>query len=131
MALILFKLALFFYLLGTVGYIIYLVSQKKPLAQDAYGVLWAGFLAHTLAIGRLYYQTGYFPVHNLRESLSFFAWAIMGAYLVIQIRFNTPGTGLFPVPPGGGHDDQFLLPAGPGRNGKPAPAQSSGWCCTW
>ena len=44
MALFLFKLALFFYLLGTVGYIIYLVSQKKPLAHYAYGVLWAGFL---------------------------------------------------------------------------------------
>ena len=98
MTLILFKLALLFYLLGTVGYVIYLVSQKKPLAYYAYGVLWAGFLAHSLAIGGLYYQTGFFPVHNLRESLSFFAWAIIGAYLVIQIRFNIRVLGSFLSP---------------------------------
>ena len=98
MALILFQLALLFYLLGTVGYIVYLVSQKKPLAHYAYGVLWAGFLAHSLAIGGLYYQTGFFPVHNLRESLSFFAWAIMGAYLAIQIRFNIRVLGSFLSP---------------------------------
>jgi cytochrome c-type biogenesis protein CcsB len=98
MALTLFKLALLFYLLGTVGYVIYLVSQKKPLAYYAYGVLWAGFLAHSLAIGGLYYQTGFFPVHNLRESLSFFAWAVMGAYLVIQWRFNIRVLGSFLSP---------------------------------
>jgi len=98
MALFFFKLSLFFYLLGTVGYVTYLVSQKKVLAHSAYGVLWAGFLAHSLAIGGLYYQTGFFPVHNLRESLSFFAWAIMGAYLIIQVRFTIRVLGSFLSP---------------------------------
>lgn len=93
-----FALALAFYLLGTAGYIVYLVSQRKPVARVAYGILWAGFAAHSLAIALGYYQTGTFPVINLRESLSFFAWALMGAYLVLQLHFNIRVLGSFLSP---------------------------------
>ncbi|MBI5583739.1 MAG: c-type cytochrome biogenesis protein CcsB [Deltaproteobacteria bacterium] len=98
MILFFFLLALSLYLLGTAGYIVYIVSQRKPFARVAYGILWAGFAAHSLAIAFGYYQTGYFPVRNLRESLSFFAWAVMGAYLIIQLRFNVRVLGSFLSP---------------------------------
>jgi cytochrome c-type biogenesis protein CcsB len=98
MPLFFFLLALSLYLLGTAGYIAYIVSQGKRFAQGGYIILWAGFAAHTLAIASGYYGTGYFPVSNLKESLSFFAWAVMGAYLVIQLRFNIRVLGSFLSP---------------------------------
>ncbi len=98
MTLFFFQAALVLYLLGTVGYIAYITSQNKKFARAAYGILWAGFAAHSLAIALVYFQTGVFPVRNLRESLSFFAWAVMGAYLVIQLRFNIRVLGSFLSP---------------------------------
>jgi cytochrome c-type biogenesis protein CcsB len=93
-----FKCTLILYLLGTVGYLLFIVFQLKPLARISYGVLLLGFLVHTLAIGLWVVQTGYFPVQNLRESLSFFAWAIIGVFLVIQVKFNILVLGSFLSP---------------------------------
>ncbi|MBI4765787.1 MAG: cytochrome c biogenesis protein CcsA, partial [Deltaproteobacteria bacterium] len=98
MAIFFFKGALSLYLLGTVGYIIFIVFQIKTMARISYGLLLLGFINHTLAIGLWTIQTGYLPVHNLRESLSFFAWAIIGVYLIIQIRFNILVLGSFLSP---------------------------------
>jgi cytochrome c-type biogenesis protein CcsB len=98
MALFFFKGALFLYLLGTLGYIVFIVRQSKPMARISYGLLLVGFIFHTLAIGLWTIQYGYFPVHNLRESLSFFAWAIIGVYLLIQLRFNILVLGSFLSP---------------------------------
>ncbi len=95
---IFFKGALILYLLGTLGYILFIVFQIKSMARISYGLLLLGFISHTLAIGLWTAQTGYLPVHDLRESLSFFAWAIIGVYLIIQIRFNILVLGSFISP---------------------------------
>jgi cytochrome c-type biogenesis protein CcsB len=93
-----FKCALGLYLLGSLGYILYIIFQKKPLARLSYGFLALGFIAHSLSIGFWSIQNGYFPVSNLKESLSFFAWAIIGVYLLIQLRFNILVLGSFLSP---------------------------------
>jgi cytochrome c-type biogenesis protein CcsB len=98
MALFSFKCALGLYLLGTAGYLLFIVFQRKAVARFSYGVLFLGFLAHSLAIGLWFVQTGHFPVQNLGESLSFFAWAIVGVFLVIQIKFNILVLGSFLSP---------------------------------
>ena len=98
MVLISFKISLALYLLGTLGYILFIILQNKSLARYAYGVLLVGFGFHTLAIALKYYQIGSFPVTTFRESLSFFAWAIIGAYLLIQLRFNIRVLGSFLTP---------------------------------
>jgi cytochrome c-type biogenesis protein CcsB len=98
MAIFFFKGALSLYLLGTLGYIIFIVFQIKTTARISYGLLLLGFISHTVAISLWTIQTGYLPVHNLRESLSFFAWAIIGVYLIIQIRFNILVLGSFLSP---------------------------------
>ena len=98
MAVFFFKCTLSLYLLGTLGYILFIVFQIKPMARIAFGLLFLGFLIHTLTIGFWTIQTGYFPVYNLRESLSFFAWAIIGVYLLIQVRFNIMVLGSFLSP---------------------------------
>jgi cytochrome c-type biogenesis protein CcsB len=98
MTLFFFKCALSLYLLGTLGYLLFIIFQIKPMARLAYGFLWLGFLSHTLNIVLWYWQTGYFPIQNLGESLSFFAWAIIGVFLIIQIRFNILVLGSFLSP---------------------------------
>jgi len=98
MAVFFFKCTLSLYLLGTLGYILFIVFQIKPMARISFGLLFLGFLTHTLTIGLWTIQTGYFPVYNLRESLSFFAWAIIGVYLLIQVRFNLMVLGSFLSP---------------------------------
>jgi cytochrome c-type biogenesis protein CcsB len=98
MDLFFFKCALSLYLLGSLGYILFIILQRKPLARISYGVLWVGFLSHSLSIGLWSMQHGYFPVHSLREALSFFAWAIIGVYLLIQWRFNILVLGSFLSP---------------------------------
>jgi cytochrome c-type biogenesis protein CcsB len=98
MALIPFKIALGLYLLATLGYILFIIVQKKYLARYAYGILTVGFGFHTLAIVLNYIQIGHFPVTGFKESLSFFAWAVIGAYLLIQLRFNIRVLGSFLTP---------------------------------
>jgi cytochrome c-type biogenesis protein CcsB len=98
MAVFFFKGALSLYVLGTMGYILFVVFQLKLMARISYGLLLLGFITHTLAIGLWTFQNGYFPIHDLRESLSFFAWAIIGVYLIIQLRFNILVLGTFLSP---------------------------------
>jgi cytochrome c-type biogenesis protein CcsB len=98
MALFFFKCALGLYLLGTLGYIFFIIFQKRSMARVAYALLLLGFLAHTLSIGLWFGQSGRLPVQNLAESLSFFAWAIIGVYLIIQIRFDILVLGSFLSP---------------------------------
>ena len=118
MAIFLFKGALCLYLLGTLGYLLFIVFQIRPMARISYGLLLLGFIAHTLTIILWTFQTGYFPVHDLRESLSFFAWAIIGVYLIIQIRFDilVLGSFLSPLAAVMMISSSFLTPhAGPGN----------------
>ena len=98
MALFLFKGALSLYLLGSAGYILFIIFQRKNLARLSYVVLWLGFAAHSLSILLWSWQSGYLPVSNLKESLSFFAWAIIGSYLFIHLRFNILVLGSFLSP---------------------------------
>jgi cytochrome c-type biogenesis protein CcsB len=98
MAIFFVKGALSLYLLGTLGYLVFIIFQNKNMARISYGLLLVGFISHTVAIGLWTVQTGYLPVYNLRESLSFFAWAIIGVYLIIQIRFNILVLGSFLSP---------------------------------
>jgi cytochrome c-type biogenesis protein CcsB len=94
----LFNGALSLYLLGTVGYLLFIIFQKRPVARLAYGILGLGFLVHTLSMGFWVAQTGTLPIQTLGESLSFFAWAIIGVFLIIEIRFNILVLGSFLSP---------------------------------
>ena len=61
MAVFFFKGALSLYLLGTLGYILFIVFQIKPMARIAYGLLLLGFIAHTVTNGLWTIQNRLFP----------------------------------------------------------------------
>ena len=98
MALGLFKFALSLYLLGTAGYLLFIIFQNKRVARVSYGVLGFGFLIHTLAIALWVGQSRSLPVQTLGESLSFFAWAVMGVFLIVELRFGILVLGSFLSP---------------------------------
>jgi cytochrome c-type biogenesis protein CcsB len=93
-----FKLASFFYFLGTLAYLGYIAFFKDSLNRMGTAILAAGFASHCLALLTRYIEAGYTPVTNLYESLSFFAWMIVGILLVNQWKYKIKALGAFLAP---------------------------------
>lgn len=98
MTLLWFNLALFFELLATYGFIVYLIKQKKWIFRTSYWVLFAGFLCHTVFLGHQYYLLGAVPVLTFKSALAFFSWSIICAYLIFQLKFRLMVLGSFIAP---------------------------------
>jgi len=98
MNIIFFKAAFIVYLLGTLAYLAYLLLFREILRKIANAGVTLAFSLHTLAILARYGEAGYTPVTNLYESLSFFAWMIMGLLLVSTLRYNVKVLGAFLSP---------------------------------
>jgi len=95
-----FNIASLFYLLGTLAYAVYIVFLKESLSKLALTIVSIGFVSHTVAIITRYAEAGYTPVTNLYESLSFFAWMIMGVLLLTSIKYKVRILGSFLTPIG-------------------------------
>lgn len=93
-----YNLALFFEVLATVGFVVYVVKQQKRVFAYSYWILLAGFICHTIFLGCRYYSLGTAPVLNLKSALSFFSWSIICAYLVLQPKFRLRVLGSFVAP---------------------------------
>lgn len=66
---------------------------QNKLAKVGTGVLIVGFVALTVAIITRGVESSRFPLSNLYESLLWFAWAIMGAYLFLTRQYDTKQLG--------------------------------------
>jgi cytochrome c-type biogenesis protein CcsB len=98
MNVILYNVALVLYVIGALHYLLYLVYQKDIVSRVAWWVVVAGFAAHTAAIVTRFTVSGYFPVTNLYESVSFFAWAIILFFIGYERRYGIKIMGVFIVP---------------------------------
>jgi len=98
MASLLFRAALFLTLVATGGFIVYIVAQNKTVYKWSYRILAAGFVFHSLFFIQRYYALGVAPVLTLKAAFSFFAWAIIGAYLVLHLKFRLMVLGSFVSP---------------------------------
>jgi cytochrome c-type biogenesis protein CcsB len=96
--LILGGLALALILLATGGLVVYLIDQSKSVYHWSYRILAAGFVCLTLEVGYRYYVLGVAPVLTLKSALVFFAWTILGAYLVFHLKFRLMVLGSFIAP---------------------------------
>lgn len=90
-----FQLATLLYLLGTLGYLAHILFLRKTLSQLAAGTVALGFACHTLTLITRYIEAGYTPVTNLHESLSFYAWMIVGILLLATLRYKIYVLGAF------------------------------------
>jgi cytochrome c-type biogenesis protein CcsB len=93
-----FKIASLLYSLGTLAYLLYILFLKEALRRTGVIVISIGFASHTLALVTRYAEAGYTPVTNLHESLSFFAWMIIGVLLIANLKYKIKVLGAFLAP---------------------------------
>ncbi len=98
MGIILSKLSLFLILLAAGGFIVFIIRQQKAVYRWSYRLLLAGFAALTLQLFHAYLVLGAMPVLTLKSALAFFAWTILGAYLVFHAKFRLMVLGSFIAP---------------------------------
>jgi cytochrome c-type biogenesis protein CcsB len=95
---VLFALTMVCYIASSLGYQGYVLFQKRPVYRVASILLWVGFLCHTGVIALQYFEAGHIPVQNLHEALSTFGWAVVGVFLILQIKFNLMVLGALVAP---------------------------------
>ena len=98
-----FNITTIAYFAAMVLFIVYIVSRVQAIGLTATGVVWAGFVANTIAIGlrwREAYALGFqqAPLSNLYESVVFFAWSIALCYLLMDLKYKQRAVGAFVLP---------------------------------
>lgn len=93
-----FYLTLIIYFLGTVHFLFYLIKPQKIIAQIALFFTIAAFAFHSLLLIYRYLTLNFFPVTDLHQSLFFFAWSLVGIFLLINIKYKTIILGSFVTP---------------------------------
>lgn len=98
LGLMLFRLSTTLYLAGAAAYVVYLFLPKKWAYRTASLSLLAGFILHTGSFTSRINTVGFPPVTNLHDSLSFMAWAVIGIYLIILLKYKIRTIGAFIAP---------------------------------
>jgi cytochrome c-type biogenesis protein CcsB len=93
-----FYIAIVFYALGTFHYLLYLLYQRDLVSRVAYWMALSGFGVHTLFFVTRGFESGYFPITNMFESLTFFAWSIMLFFILYERKYHLPVMGSFVLP---------------------------------
>src|SRR5512143_4057759 len=131
-----FGLSTIAYILAMVLYIGYLAFRKNQVGVLATTVTIAGFISQTLAIllrWKEFAEIGQMgllravPLTNLYESLIFFVWCLILAYLIIEFRYKNRSFGAF-ITPVAGLALAFIDISGMSTNIQPlVPALQSNW----
>jgi cytochrome c-type biogenesis protein CcsB len=95
---VLFALTMVCYVASSVGYQGYLLFQKRPIYRVASILLWVGFVSHTGVVALQVFKAGHLPVYNLHETLSTFGWAVVGVFLLLQIKVHLMVLGALVAP---------------------------------
>jgi cytochrome c-type biogenesis protein CcsB len=95
---LLFKATLLVYFVATLLYLIGVITRREPLGRSAKWVLVGGFGVHCVTLAARWLATGLTPAASLFEALSFFAWALVGIYLIFDLRYRIAVLGAFVCP---------------------------------
>lgn len=98
MDLIFYKIALVLYLGASVGYLLFLLLSSASKAPVGFWCAVGGFAAHSLSILHRAIFSGFFPLATTFDALSFFAWFIVGLFLVMRFRHPSPIFGAIAIP---------------------------------
>ncbi len=83
------------YLAGTVGYLLFLFRQKDRVQQVSFYVLAAGAVFHLVHIALQVVVLGNIPVHNMQQTLSIGAFALVVVFIYIRQVFKLKILGVF------------------------------------
>ncbi len=83
----------------------YAATHREVLGRIGVGVTWFGFISHGAGIGLRWYESyqlpggvGHAPFANFYESVVFFGWAIVLAFLLLDLRLRRRVLGVFVLP---------------------------------
>ena len=93
-----FIAAILLYMLSAAHFFAYLFLQRDRLQQVGSLLLIAGFACQSAMIGWAFAATGVMPVSNLHETLAITAWALVGAFLVLNLKFRLKILGVYVAP---------------------------------
>ncbi len=91
-------LTLVFYGIGAVHVLLQALTRRRLLTSWAVGTTLVGFALHTAAISQRWTEAGHFPAVGLSDGASLFAWTIVLAFLLIQLRTRIDALGLATYP---------------------------------
>src|SRR5512134_891755 len=94
----LLKATALFYLVGAILYLYFVFTLNERSARIGRMFLLIGVIVHGVAFVARYFAAGYTPVTSLFESLTFFAFAIVGVFLAFELRYNLRVLGAFVAP---------------------------------
>ncbi|MGA7644521.1 MAG: cytochrome c biogenesis protein CcsA, partial [Syntrophobacteraceae bacterium] len=86
------------YLIGTVGYLVYLFRDLEQLHRISWSILLVGALFHGAALVMRTAGAGHLPADTIQESLCLFAWVFVVTYLILQIWLQLRILGSFVSP---------------------------------
>ncbi len=92
------KVILLVYWLATVFFILYIVFQKNRFYKMGLWTIFFGFMCHTIILIQNTISHGYLPVVDLKQAIFFWAWVLVGVFLIFQFRFNLKVIGAFLSP---------------------------------
>lgn len=93
-----FKITLVFYFAATACYLIDVIARRDQAGKAARWLLIGGFALHCANLVARFFEVGVTPVTNLHESLSFFAWTLVGTYFLFDLRYRLTVLGAFVSP---------------------------------
>ena len=73
------------YLIAAIHSILAFINKRRSVQRVAEWSMAAGFVLHTAALAVDWVVDGHYPLFNLRETLSFLAWALVAAYGIMLI----------------------------------------------
>ena len=85
---LLFKITLVLYFTAMILFLVDVLLRRASLGKFARGALIIGMLVHTASLATRYAEVGQTPVANLHEALSFFAWMLIGSFLLFDLRYR-------------------------------------------
>lgn len=92
------RIALFIYFLSAAGFVVHVARQNKTASLAANYLIIIGFALQSVSLLIRTIDLGQVPILNMAEALSFFGWAIAGAYLLINWKFRLAILGAFASP---------------------------------
>ncbi len=93
-----FKIALAVYFVSTASFLYYLISRKEGPKRYSFGITGLGFIFHTAALLTRTIEASHIPITNLHEAMSFFSWALVLAFLLIEYKYRIYVLGSFVLP---------------------------------
>ena len=93
-----FGATLEFYFAGTIFFLTYLLRRSETLSNVSIGVTGLGFLTHTVALTVRLVTVGHVPLTNFHEALSFFSWALVLVFLLVEFKHRIHVLGSFILP---------------------------------